>query len=512
MCFGQGELSLPAGIALAAGGGAVYAAGFPPLEWAPAPWLGLAPLLVACASLSPARAALAGLTFAATAALVIGRFLPAMLSAYFGLAPHWSWLATLAAVVLLHGTFVAAFAAWVAWLVRRRAARPLIIACGWVACEMARASGELGVPWGMVAYSQVRVPLLIQTADLAGAYGLGFVMAAVNACLAARVAPGLLPAGARLRTSALPTAMLVGGVVAYGAWCTTQPFADGAPVRVKVVQAGPPEHSPDLRAQRLARHVALSSADDPRPAADVIVWPESALDGYLQEESAARRAVLALARTSGAELLVGGPSYERAHDGTRYHNSAFLVRGGDVAARYDKHRLVPFAEDGRGVQGGGSVATRYTAGTGIGVLATRGLRAGMLLCFEAMFPELTRSAANDGADVLFNLSNDGWFGRPEAAQQQLDIAAMRAVESRRFVVRAAATGISAVIDPHGRTIARTAFGTYDVLDASVRPSSVRTLHQRWGDAPAWLLIAAAAVASLRIAIRSEATRDERNIR
>jgi apolipoprotein N-acyltransferase len=283
-------------------------------------------------------------------------------------------------------------------------------------------------------------------------------------------------------------------------------------VRVAVVQAGAPTRDPGLRAERLARHVALSSADDGTRGADVIVWPESALDGYLQEPSAARTAVLDLARSTGADLVVGGPHYERGPDGTRYHNSAFLVRGDDVAARYDKHRLVPFAEDGRGAHGGGSVAMRYTAGTGTTLLAARGLRAGMLLCFEAMFPALAREATRDGADVLFNLSNDGWFGRPEAAQMQLDIASLRAVESRRFLVRAAATGISAVIDPHGTILERSAFGTHEVLAATVRPSHVRTLYQRWGDAPAWLLIAGAVLATLRAAIRPQATVEERKVR
>jgi apolipoprotein N-acyltransferase len=366
----------------------------------------------------------------------------------------------------------------------------------------------------MVAYSQVRLPLLIQTADLAGPYGLGFVIAAANACFAARVAPRLLARGARVHSSTYATAALVAAVLAYGAWCTAKPYGDGTPVRVRLVQAGAPERGPELREQRLARHVALSSLE---PAAygvapDLIIWPENALDGYLQETSAARRAVLGLTRASGVELIVGGPSYERARDGTRYHNSAFLVRGDDVVARYDKHRLVPFAEDGRGVPGDGSVAARYTAGEGSSVLDLRGLRAGMLLCFEAMFPELARAATDAGADVLLNLSNDGWFGRPEAARQQLDIATLRAVESRRFLVRAAATGISAVIDPHGRTLAQTTFGTHDVLDASVRASHARTLYQRWGDAPAWLMIAIAAVASLRLAIRRRATHDERNTR
>jgi apolipoprotein N-acyltransferase len=447
-----------------------------------------------------------------SAAAAVARFLPDMLSGYFGLATHWSWLATLGAVGVLHGVPIAAFAAWVAWLVRRRAAHPLLIASGWVACELVRTLGPLGSPWGIAAYSQMRHPIVTQIADLGGASGIGFVMAAVSACAAAAVEPRLCAGRASWRRSASITATLVAAMIAYGAWCLQTSFADGAPVRVAVVQAGAPTRDPAGRAERLARHVALSSGNDGTRRADVIVWPESALDGYLQEPSSTRAAVLDLAQTTGADLVIGGPHYERTIEGTRYHNSAFLVRGDEIAARYDKHRLVPFAEDGRGAHGGGSVATRYTPGTGTTLLAARGLRAGMLLCFEAMFPALTRGTTRDGADVLFNLSNDGWFGRPEAAQMQLDIATLRAVESRRFLVRAAATGISAVVDPHGIRLEQSAFGTHEVLDASVRPSHARTLYQRWGDVPAWLLIAGAVLATLRAVIRPQATVEERKVR
>ena len=499
---------MPAAIALATLGGAAHAAGFPPLGWSVTPWVALAPLLIASASLSPARAAVAGLCWTAAAAVGVVGFLPGMLSGYFGLAPATSWVAALSIVGALHGSYIAAYAAWVAWLARRRAAHPLLLASGWVACELARAHGELGSPWALAAYSQANATTLIQIADLAGPYGLGFVIAAVNACVAAALAPGLR--GRRLPFSALATAGAMVAVVGYGQWRLQETFSDGDAVRVAVVQAGAPTRDPALRAERLVRHASLSMAHG--TAADLIVWPEHAVDEYLQEASPARAAVLDVARATGADLLAGGPHHERAAEGTRYHNSAHLVRAGVFAARYDKHRLVPFAEDGR-VGGGGGVAARYTPGTGEPVLPARLLRAGVLICVEAMFPDLARGAVAAGAEVLVNLSNDAWFGRPEAAQQQLDIATLRAVESRRYLVRAAATGISAVIDPHGRTLRRSGFGTHEVLAATVHRSSTRTPYQRWGDALAWLVIAAAALASLAATLRSTPTvKEERNVR
>ena len=138
-----------------------------------------------------------------------------------------------------------------------------------------------------------------------------------------------------------------------------------------------------------------------------------------------------------------------------------------------------------------------TAGSGSFILPARSLRVGTLLCFEAMYADLARQATNEGAEVLVNLSNDAWFGHPEPARQQLAIATLRAVENRRYLVRAAATGFSAVIDPHGRTLAESAFDSNEVLHATVHASHARSPYQRWGNTLAWLVIAGVAAASLR---------------
>jgi apolipoprotein N-acyltransferase len=172
------------------------------------------------------------------------------------------------------------------------------------------------------------------------------------------------------------------------------------------------------------------------------------------------------------------------------------VRDGRIAARYDKHRLVPFAEDDRLVRLFGRTPTGYTPGRGAFVLPGTDLRSGASLCLEGMFPHLARQAVRQGAEVLLTLSNDAWFGHPGPARQQLDIAALRAVETRRYLVRAAATGISAVIDPHGRALAETDFDVHRVLDSTVRASHARTPYERWGDAFAWVVIAGVAFATL----------------
>lgn len=476
------------GAALAVLSGLGFAAAFPPASRPAAAWVALVPLLVACAALRPRQAAVAGLCWTVAAAAAVAAFLPGMLSAYFGASAPAGWLGGATIVLLLHGTWIAAFAAWVAWLARRGAAHPLLVAAGWVTCELARTLGPFGSPWALLAHSQVAWTPVIQIADLAGPWGIGFVVAAVNASLAAALAPALR--GRRAWGAPLATAALVAATLAYGHWRLARPAADGASIRVAVVQGGAASSADGARAERLARYAALTAsvASD----VDLVVWPEHALDDYLEEPSAARDAVLGLARAAPADFVIGGPSYTPSPAGVRYHNSAYLVRGGRVAARYDKHRLVPFAEDDRLAGGAG-----YAAGTGTFVLPGRLLRMATLLCVEAMDPGLVRGAVAEGAAILLNLSNDAWFGSADAARQQLAIATLRAVENRRPLVRAAATGFSAIVDPAGRTLARSGFDTREVLTATVRGAHARTVYQRIGDLAAWLLAAGVAGASLR---------------
>lgn len=500
-------VGVPVAFALAALSGGVWAAGFPPVSWVGAPWVALVPLLVACAVLTPGQAALAGLLWTVTAAAGVATFLPGMLARYFDASPALSWVGSAAVVVVLHGAWIAPFTAWVAWLVRRGAASPLLVAGGWLVSEVLRSHGTFASPWGLAAYSQVAWLPIVQIADLAGPYGIGLLVAAVNACLAAALVPALR--GRRPLLAPIVTAAALALALAYGHWRLGQTFGDGDPQRVAVVQGGAASCDDGARTARLARYAALSAPV--AAGADLVVWPEHALDDYLDEASPARDVVLRLAHATRGDVVVGGPSFVPSPAGVRYHNSAYLVRGGRVAARYDKHRLVPFAEDDRfrSLRSAGDV--RYTAGGGGFVLPGRALRLGALLCVEAMFPDLARRAVGEGADVLLNLSNDTWFGDAAAARQQLAIATLRAVEQRRYLVRAAATGFSAVVDPAGRTLARSGFATREVLTATVRATHARTPYQRGGDAVAWLVIAGVAAASLR-SVLSPTVRNPRRFR
>lgn len=475
----------------------LYAASHPPLAWWPLAWVALIPLLVAVRRVRPLAAAVLGALWGIVVGFATGWVLPGMLADYFGLPVATAWPGAVALYLLLAGVQVAGFAAWLSWIGCRRPVGPLLVAAAWGAMELARGYSPVRCPWALLANSQVAFTRLIQIADLAGPYGIGMLVAAANVALGGLVIPALR--GARPRRERLGVVAALLAALAYGTWRLATPVDHGDLVPVLVVQGSiergfqwKPEYA------RLGVDRYLSLTRDGLGDARLVVWPEYAVSFYLQEPTPERGAILDAARAAGAELVLGGPHYEYgAQRETRYHNSVFLVRDGRVADRYDKQRLIPLAEES--VRGLVTLRTGYTPGTGVHLLDARVGRIGALVCWEAMYPDVVRAEAGAGAGLLVNLSNDSWFGAAPQARQHLAFAVLRAVENRRWLVRAAQTGISAVIDPYGRVVAQTGFGRAEVLRAAVRASATRTPYQMWGDAAVWIAVAGIAVATVRAA-------------
>jgi apolipoprotein N-acyltransferase len=468
-------------IALCVASGAAYAALFPPLGGSWLAWIALVPLLVACAGSTPLRAAGLGLVWALTATVGIAWWLPQTFERFFDVPPALAWLGFLAGGVLIDGLPYAALGAWLAWVSQRRAPPPWAVASGWAVAEYARVNAWLGNPFGLLAYSQHGAPFA-QIADLAGPYGVGMLVLAVNAAIAGLVTPVLRTR--RPAWSIAGTALIVAAAWLYGAARLGEPFDEGAAVSVAVVQPGvqrEARENPAQRAERLERYLAMTrTAAEARP--DIVFWPEYAIDFYLREPTRERTALLAAARALGADLVLGGPDYRGQGDTTQFYNSVFLLRGGRVAGHHDKTRLVPFAEYGPFGDALRAETALYVPGDAPRALDARAGRIGAFLCAEALYPDLVRTLVRDGAALLANPSNDYWLGVPAAAEQQVAIAAFRAIETRRFVVRATPTGTSAVIDPHGRVVESSRFGAPDLLVASVRPLRGETLYVRFGDA------------------------------
>jgi len=466
----------------------LYVLSFPPVSCFPLAWVALVPFFFAASMVRPIYAAVNGIVWGMSMAYGVGWWIPEMLAHYFEVSLVAGWLGFFAISLGFMGVYYGVFAAWLSWLVRRYAANPLVIAAGWGTCEFARANLLFGNPWALSGYSQVSLTWLMQLADAAGPYGIGMLIAAVNALLAGLCTPVLR--GRRIAITSIAIVAAFAFAFLYGQWRLSQTFTTDEPVQIAVIQGAIERQfrwNPQHRTASLDRYLALTkdiAATRPR----FIFWPEYAVDFYLQEEVPERQALLSMTQDLGADLILGGPSYDYGVSDLFYRNSVFLLRRGRLTGRYDKIRLLPVAEEATFGRRFFHHQWTYEPGRRLHTLSTGDAQIGAFVCFEAIYPDVARALALQGAEVFTNPANDDWLGYAAPARHHLDIATVRAIENRRYLVRPTATGFSAIIDPYGQTVARSNFDTPAVLTGTIRLSHAQTPYQRWGDTAAWIAV------------------------
>jgi len=478
----------------------------------PLAWVGLAPLLLAARGAAPRRAFRLGWL----AGIV-----------YYGIVLYWiaPTIATYTripmplAIVLelmlaaVTGVLIGAFSALVEWLAASGISRVITAPAVWIVLEWARTFFPAAFPWGFVGYSQFAVLPIVQAADVAGIYGISALIVFVNAALVEVVRDGMR----RHRTLVITTAAVIVTVLVYGFVRIGQVRSlDGPTLRIGLIQANISQEQkwrPGLDDRILARHMALTASAVSR-GAKLIVWPEAAVPFFFNLDERTTQ-IRDFARRGGVGLLVGAPGYEkRDGDTPRQYNQAWMIGPeGDVNGPYDKIRLVPFGEyvpwgglfglvqkavEGVGDFGAGTSYVVFEGPPADG--SSHPTRASALICYEAIFPDLTRRFARAGAELLVNISNDAWYGRTAAPYQLLAMIAVRAVENRVPLVRATNTGVSAVVAPDGSVHGETPlFEEATIVEdvQLVRAFSLYTLLGDWLVYASILLVAGLGIVRLR---------------
>ncbi len=341
----------------------------------------------------------------------------------------------------------------------------------WVVLEFLRSHLFSGFPWGLMAYSLTAEPLLIQTADIWSVYGVGFVVVFFNLSVfeASRILKGkgeFHQKRIRLALQGCTLCVLLSffclyGVLKIGGQKGTT-GVDAAAVQAAIDQNQ--KWNPAITMFTVDTYIDLTSrAKKLHPALTLAIWPETAMPFYFQEESVAKKRLKDFVRANGLFLLFGSPSYTYDKQGrVQYLNSAyFMGPDGQVFGRYDKQHLVPFGE----YMPLGPItswarrflptAGDFISGTSSSPLKGGPFKIGTMICFESIFPEIARKEVAQGANLLAVITNDAWFGNTPAPWQHADMAIFRAVETRRWLVRAANTGVSRIISPSGNVLANT---------------------------------------------------------
>ena len=477
---------------LAAASGVLLALSFPKFGHPALGWIALAPLLLALTQpVTLLRAFALGLTagviyFGGTLYWMTG-----VMSVYGGVNSLVAGLlnaAFVAYVALYPGIFAILMRRFLlAYGARALVAAPLV----WTATEFGRAYLFSGFPWVLLGYSQATVVPVAQLASVLGVFGVSGLVACTSAALVG-------VAVTRAYAAAAGVAVLVGAVAFWGGLRagSAELTRAGQPLRVGLVQGNVDQ------AQKwdLARgdtifsdHLDKTQQAIARGAA-LVVWPESSTQFTFEEDLNGTARLRALARLSGVPILFGSNRFEWIGTGPsrrvdKAFNAAYLVRAdGTTGGVYKKMHLVPWGEYvplrdllffvGPLVR---AIGDGFVAGEEATLLPVGDHRVSVAICYEVIYPDLVRRFVRGGSELLTTITNDAWFGRTSAPYQHFEQASMRAIEEGRYLVRAANTGVSGIVDPYGRVLDRSGIYQPAVLVGDVRLLTGETLYARMGD-------------------------------
>jgi apolipoprotein N-acyltransferase len=391
-------------------------------------------------------------------------------------AAGWAVFLLFAVTKALH---MGVFGALAGPLMRRWWAAPSVAAL-WVAVEVTH--GPLGFAWLALGNAGVDMGLPMRLAPFTGVYGISFVFALMAAALA-------LAALRRPRVELLWLAPIL-----LLTLLPALPPAERGRETALLLQPRISETeqwtaaSVDAMQRRQVMLSLRGALSEPGQPPSIIVWPEVPAPLYYFEDPVLRGYVNKLARAARAHVLLGTVAHTPG--GAPLNSVALVSPEGEPVSRYDKVNLVPFGEFvpwpfnfARKIS---TEVGDFAAGRQVVVSPLGNHRMGTFICYEAVFPNFVRRFAQGGAEVLVNISNDGWFGRSGARLQHLEIARMRAAENRRWILRTTNDGVTASIDTAGRLRGNLPPFREAAFCAGFSYTSDRTLYTRWGDWFPWL--------------------------
>jgi apolipoprotein N-acyltransferase len=501
--------------------GLLMSACFPPFSFYPAVMLALVPLLGAVWGKEWHFACRMGFLAGVVHFGTLLWWISPTISKYGNLSGWVAW-PVFGLLVCYLAIFPAIWSGFVGYWTAGRSHRllSLTLAGTWTLLEWARGHVLSGFPWGYLAYTLEPVPSLIQTAEIWGPYGLTFLIVLLNvliweSCkcfLNMGTEDSAFSRDKMVRLSQLSLFLVcILGLWFFGKWRMEEiTFSDDRlpELRVAAIQGAVPQDkkwNPAFQDETLYNYGKLSlkaaesldklnSKNEANKPDRLIVWPETATPFYFQVPGPLGEKVRSVARDLDVALLFGSPAYRINSTGNaEYLNSVYLLDpNGDLAGRYDKRHLVPFGEYlpwgwvTAWAHGLIPAVGQFSPGIIPSPLYWHDLRVGVLICFESIFPCLSRETVLEGANFLAILTNDAWFGRTGAPYQHEIMAKFRAVETRRWIVRAANTGVSSLISPCGVRTAKTSLFEPCYIEGRIHLRKGHTFYVKYGEI--WLLL------------------------
>ena len=491
---------------LALGSGAALALSFPNYNLWPLPWIALTLLLLASCGARPAVSPLYGFLHGVVFYPVALPWIAVVMEQYGNIDP-WTSAGILGLMAIAGGIVCCLFSLGVALASKKSNA----LACAlapflWVTLEFARTHLPIiGFPWNLTGYAASGNIALVQLTPITGIYGLSFVIAAYGSLLACAILAGRQ----RVWKAFLVVTAVLGLIALTGGYFvpraapthyahlvqTNFPQSESYPANWLQLHVGEMDQLENISVAAIQASQLPKSLDTAQARDRLIIWPEVPAPFTMQDPAFVQRASR-IAREANSYFLVGVVDWKLGGNHTYYPtNSAVLLDPvGQRVFTYDKRHLVPFGEYVP-LRNWLTFAKKLTVGIGdftpgtkfsVGRLSDG--KFGVFICYEAIFPDEVRRFTKDGAQLLVNISNDGWFGRSSAPPQHLMMARVRAVESRRWLLRDTNNGYTVSVDPYGRIVARMPADERGELDAPYAFRSDLTPYVRFGDWFAWLCV------------------------
>ena len=412
---------------------------------------------------------------------------------------HLPLIAAIGILLLLAGYLCLYPAVWglgVAWGARQEVNLLWWAPALWVALEFGQTYIISGFPWELLGNGLAPHPVLLQLADLTGVYGLSGLVVLVNVSLFLLCFP---PRGKALRLrQAVVVGLLLALWIGYGFYrlqAMDALMAASSKIKVAVVQGNIKQGEKWQKSMVQTTLTRYGELTGRVKGAKLIIWPETAAPFLYVRTPDLAAEVQKIAKDSGGYLLFGSPAYELTPQGEYYYNRAYLLNPqAETIGSYDKAHLVPYGEYvplrrffpfiGKMVPMVGDFAEGPVGAT----LSLPEGAIGVLVCYESIFPNLSRAQVANGAHLLVNITNDAWFGKTAAAYQHLAMAVLRAVENHVCLARAANTGISAFIDGAGRLLWTSEIDVPEAhaLELAWLPGG--SLYTKIGDVFAWACV------------------------
>ncbi|HYR29141.1 MAG TPA: apolipoprotein N-acyltransferase [Thermoanaerobaculia bacterium] len=492
---------MPFRLLLSALSGLLFAWAFPDVAQGWLAFVALAPLLIAIQRAKSTRESVfLGWAAQTVAWLLMVPWVVRVMSHYGGL-PKILGILLFAAMAAYLGLYGALFAVVVRRLRLGLRFLPwLAVPLAWAAIEFARTHLLTGFPWNLIATAIVDYTPLIQIDRFGGPYFVGAMV----------VFPSVVIAWWITQKPPQIARVLVGGVlgILFLVWWGTGLVASKLIVRPNATPATTaallqPNISQEMRwdEQQVITIYQKMMAMTERAAdngAKVVIWPESTVPLSYTETTFYRESIEELSKRRGIDIILGSVATDPARP-QRIWNSAFLVSSGITIGHYDKIRLVPFGEyvPLRRVLFFAEKMVRavgeFEFGTNEAPLGGL-LNYGPAICYEIVYPQITRTQIRNGANVLVTITNDAWFDGSSAPAQHLWQSRLRAIEGDRYLLRSATTGISAFIDPTGRLLESIPMGRDGIIYAKFQPRTGLTPYVRFGDWFAWAAVVVVLVA------------------